>query len=157
VEVIPSSLDRAVATGTPAYAIPRGAQRGQGPIWMSARVVTLATFSFTTRTPEDPIDTTLGRHPVSVSIPVAWGEMDAFQHVNNVVYVRWLETARMVYFERIGLVDRVRDEGVGPILARTAIDYRRPVKYPDTVHVSATVTRIGGSSFTMAFGMTTAA
>lgn len=29
------------------------------------------------------------RHPVSVLIPVAWGEMDAFQHVNNVVYARW--------------------------------------------------------------------
>lgn len=97
------------------------------------------------------MDATLGRYPVTVSIPVAWGEMDAFQHVNNVVYARWLETARMVYLERIGLVDRMRDEGVGPILAKTMIDYTRPLKYPDTVHVSATVTRIGGSSFTMSF------
>src|SRR5512137_73069 len=97
------------------------------------------------------MDAALGRYPVSVSIPVAWGEMDAFQHVNNVVYARWLETARMVYLERIGLVDRMRDEGVGPILARTVIDYERPLKYPDTVQVSATVTRIGGSSFTMSF------
>lgn len=92
-----------------------------------------------------------GRAPVSVAIPVAWGEMDAFQHVNNVVYARWLETARMLYFERVGLVRRVREEGVGPILARTAIDYRRPVTYPDTVRVDVSVTRIGGSSFTMAF------
>ncbi len=93
----------------------------------------------------------LGRYPVAVDIPVAWGEMDAFQHVNNVVYARWLETARMVYLERIGLVDRMRDEGIGPILARTVIDYKRPLKYPDTVRVAATTTRIGGSSFTMAF------
>jgi acyl-CoA thioester hydrolase len=91
------------------------------------------------------------RYAVSVSIPVAWGEMDAFQHVNNVVYARWLETARMAYFERVGLVRRVREEGVGPILARTVIDYRRAVAYPDTVRVDATVTRVGGSSFTMAF------
>ena len=97
------------------------------------------------------MDVPLGRYPVSVSIPVAWGEMDAFQHVNNVVYARWLETARMVYLERIGLVDRMRDEGVGPILAKTVIDYRRPLRYPDTVHVSATISRIGGSSFTMTF------
>jgi len=97
------------------------------------------------------MDVPLGRYPVSVSIPVAWGEMDAFQHVNNVVYARWLETARMVYLERIGLVDRMRDEGVGPILARTVIDYKRPLRYPDTVHVSATISRIGGSSFTMTF------
>lgn len=91
------------------------------------------------------------RFPISVSIPVAWGEMDAFQHVNNVVYARWLETARMAYFERLGLVKRVREEGVGPILARTVIDYRRPVTYPDTVRVDVNVARVGGSSFTMGF------
>ncbi len=91
------------------------------------------------------------RYPVSVTIPVAWGEMDAFQHVNNVVYARWLETARMLYFERVGLVKRVREEGVGPILARTVIDYRRPVTYPDVVRVDVTVSRVGGSSFTMSF------
>ena len=37
----------------------------------------------------------LGRYPLSITIPVAWGEMDAFQHVNNVSYVRWLETGRI--------------------------------------------------------------
>jgi acyl-CoA thioester hydrolase len=89
--------------------------------------------------------------PVSASIPVAWGEMDAFQHVNNVVYARWLETARMLYFERVGLVKRVRETGVGPILARTVIDYRKAVTYPDTVRVEVSVTRVGGSSFTMSF------
>ena len=97
------------------------------------------------------MDATLDRYPVSVSIPVAWGDMDAFQHVNNVVYARWLETARIVYLERIGLIDRMREEGVGPILAKTVIDYKRPLQYPDTVHVRATVTRIGGSSFAMSF------
>ena len=97
------------------------------------------------------MDAALGRYPVSVSIPLAWGEMDAMQHVNKVVYARWAETARMAYLERIGLIDRMRDEGVGPILARTVIDYLRPLTYPDTVRVDVTVSRIGGSSFTMAF------
>jgi acyl-CoA thioester hydrolase len=91
------------------------------------------------------------RAAVSVSIPVAWGEMDAFQHVNNVVYARWLETARIAYFERVGLLRRMRDEGVGPILARTVVDYRRPVTFPDTVRVDAWVSRVGTSSFTMSF------
>jgi acyl-CoA thioester hydrolase len=89
--------------------------------------------------------------PVSVSIPVAWGEMDAFQHVNNVMYARWVETARIEYLVRVGLMERMRDEGVGPILARLSIDYRRPVTFPDTVRVGVRTTRIGGSSFTMGF------
>jgi len=88
----------------------------------------------------------LGRYPLSAEIPVAWGDMDALRHVNNTVYLRWLETARMAYFERIGFTDL---EGVGPILARVAVDYRRPVTYPDTVRVDMTVSRIGGSSFVM--------
>jgi acyl-CoA thioester hydrolase len=91
------------------------------------------------------------RFPLSVRIPVAWGEMDAFQHVNNMVYARWLEAARIVYFERLGLLQRVREAGVGPILARSVIDFRRPVAYPDTVRVDASVSRIGTSSFTMSF------
>ncbi len=97
------------------------------------------------------MDSTHRRDPVSVGIPVAWGEMDAFQHVNNVMFARWVETARIEYLSRIGLMDRMRDEGVGPILARLSIDYRRPVTFPDTVRVGVGTTAIGNSSFTMSF------
>ncbi len=97
------------------------------------------------------MDSALGRYPVSVTIPVAWGEMDAFRHVNNVVFARWIESARVLYFTRVGLMEPLRPDGVGPILARVAIDYRRPVTYPDTVRVDATTTRIGRSSFTMSY------
>jgi acyl-CoA thioester hydrolase len=91
------------------------------------------------------------RYPVSVEIPVAWGDMDAFQHVNNTVYLRWCETARLVYFERMGFIARMEEDGIGPILARHTIDYRRAVTYPDKVRVDIGVTRIGGSSFTMGY------
>jgi acyl-CoA thioester hydrolase len=97
------------------------------------------------------MDARLGRYPLSITIPVAWGEMDAFHHVNNVVYARWIESARVAYFTRIGLMEPVRADGVGPILGRLAIDYRRPVTYPDSVRIDATTTRIGGRSFTMAY------
>lgn len=93
----------------------------------------------------------LGRYPVSVKIPVAWGEMDAFQHVNNVAYARWIETGRIAYFGRIGFLDRMRSEGVGPILAKLTIEYRRPVTFPDTVRVEITTTRIGRTSFTLGY------
>ncbi len=93
----------------------------------------------------------LGRYPVSVSIPVAWGEMDSFQHVNNVAYARWIETGRIAYFGRIGFLERMKAEGIGPILARLTIDYRRPVTFPDTVRVDVTTTKIGRTSFTLAY------
>jgi len=93
----------------------------------------------------------LGRYPVSITIPVAWGEMDAMQHVNNVVYLRWFETARIAYFERAGLLQGLSELTVGPILARSTVDYLLPVTYPDTVRVEIAVTRMGKSSFEMAY------
>lgn len=91
----------------------------------------------------------LGRYPVSTSFDVVWGEMDAFQHVNNVAYARWAETGRIAYFERLGLLDRKVDEGVGPILAKLSIEYRRPVTFPDRIVLETTVKRIGTTSFVM--------
>ncbi len=97
------------------------------------------------------MDHALGRYPVSVTVPVAWGEMDAFEHVNNVAYARWVETARVAYFTRLGLMCPRRGDGIGPILARLSIDYGRPISFPDTVRLDATVTKIGKSSITMAY------
>ena len=38
-------------------------------------------------------------YQVTIDVNVAWGEMDAFEHVNNVVYFRYFESVRMAYFE----------------------------------------------------------
>ena len=79
--------------------------------------------------------------PVSLDVPVAWGDMDAFAHVNNTVYLRWFESARIAYFRAVGVLDRRESDGVGPILARATIDFRKPVTYPDRIVVSARVPR----------------
>lgn len=89
----------------------------------------------------------MNRWPVSLVIPVQWGDMDSFQHVNNVSYLRWFESARIAWFERAGLMERMPD--IGPILARQTIDYRIPLVYPDSVRASATATKLGNTSFTM--------
>jgi acyl-CoA thioester hydrolase len=85
-------------------------------------------------------------YPVQLEIPVAWGDMDAFGHVNNTIYLRWFESARIAFFERIAL-NASRPEEVGPILASTTCDYLTPVTYPATVVVGARLQRIGNSSF----------
>jgi acyl-CoA thioester hydrolase len=96
----------------------------------------------------------LGRWPLRLELRVAWGDMDAFRHVNNTVYLRWFESARIAYFERIGLVAY---DAVGPILARATIDFRKPVAYPDTVDVAATIARLGTTSFEMRYRATSRA
>ena len=87
-------------------------------------------------------------YPVELEIPVAWGDLDAFGHVNNTVYFRWFESARMVFFQRIGISPN-RPEKAGPIMATTSCDYLMPVEYPATVIVGARVQRIGNTSLVM--------
>lgn len=92
----------------------------------------------------------LAAHPMAILLPVQWGDQDAFEHVNNVVYYRWMESARIEYFRQAGLGSRVSPEGVGPILASLKCDFRRQLNYPDSVLVSASITSIGRTSLKMA-------
>jgi acyl-CoA thioester hydrolase len=88
-------------------------------------------------------------HPVVISLPVQWGDQDMFGHVNNVVFFRWYESARIAYLNRIGLSNLMERERIGPILAAIGCNYRRQLTFPDTVDVGSRVTRIGRSSLTM--------
>jgi acyl-CoA thioester hydrolase len=87
--------------------------------------------------------------PVITEIAVAWGEMDAFQHVNNVVYFRYFETARIAYFERLDWATPGQGAAIGPILASTSCAFKFPLTYPDTVAIGARVTRIEAERVTM--------
>ncbi|HJL17504.1 MAG TPA: thioesterase family protein [Sandaracinaceae bacterium LLY-WYZ-13_1] len=89
--------------------------------------------------------------PIQIRVPVAWGDMDAFQHVNNTVYFRWFESVRIECFRRIGWTEVQARTGVGPILARTQCVYRKPVTFPDTVLVGARVDDLGEDRFTMVY------
>jgi acyl-CoA thioester hydrolase len=88
-------------------------------------------------------------YAVWVTLPVQWGDQDAFGHVNNTVYFRWFESARIAYGTRIELSESGDRRKIAPILAAINCNYRRQLKYPDTVHVGARIIRIGRSSLTM--------
>ena len=77
----------------------------------------------------------LAEFRVILTLPVQWGDQDAMQHVNNVVYFRWCESARIEYFGRIGLGDRRKADHVGPILASIKCDFRRQLNFPDTIRI----------------------
>lgn len=89
--------------------------------------------------------------PVVVEIPVLWGDMDAFQHVNNVRYFRYFESARVAYFERIGALELMKEKGVGPILGSARCRFKLPLTYPDTVRVGARVPELGEDRFLMEY------
>ena len=64
-----------------------------------------------------------------IELPVNWGDMDAFNHVNNIISLRWCESARIALFELlwgdvpVNMVDIIKTDGIGPILANFNINY----------------------------------
>lgn len=87
------------------------------------------------------IEKELKSFKLRLDIPVRWGDMDAFQHVNNTVYLKWVEHARVEYLRQhiISIFDKMT---LGPILARQDIRYIFPITYPDTVIVGFRVAEI---------------
>ncbi len=69
-----------------------------------------------------------------IQLPVLWGDMDAFQHVNNTRFFRYFESARIEYMLRIGLRSGSQN-GIGPILAAASCKFMLPVTYPDTLDI----------------------
>lgn len=90
-------------------------------------------------------------YPVITEIPVAWGEMDALNHVNNVVYFRYFETARLDYFSKINIMEEMKKTNIGPVLSETSSRYKLPVTYPDTLLVGSRVSVVKQDRFTMEY------
>ena len=94
-------------------------------------------------------DALLAKYPIVIEQAVAWGEMDAYQHVNNVVYFRYFENSRLEYFRRLDWLAMQNDTGVGPILATTHARFRKPLTYPDAILIAARISEVGMDRLTM--------
>lgn len=94
-----------------------------------------------------PVESLLTGFPVRVEQAVLWGEMDAFRHVNNVVYFRYFENARVEYLRQLGWA--LGSQPVGTILASIEARFRRPLTYPDTILIGVRVTEVGPDRLSM--------
>ena len=99
----------------------------------------------------EPTPESLAGFPVIVELPVFWGDMDAFRHVNNIIYFRYFESARIEYLERIGFRQEMENDGIGPILHSTHARFRRPIEWPDTVIVGARTVDVSDDRFTQEY------
>ena len=79
------------------------------------------------------------------TIPMRWGDMDAYGHVNNTVYFRFMEQARVEWCEEVGV--EVRPGGLGPVIINASCTFLMPLTYPGMVEVRTYVGSIGRSSF----------
>jgi acyl-CoA thioester hydrolase len=78
---------------------------------------------------------------------VEFRDVDAADHVNNAVYLTYLETARIRYLTEVLGADFAYQLSV--ILAHVTVDFRSPARFPETLEVGTRVTGVGSKSFDM--------
>jgi acyl-CoA thioester hydrolase len=81
----------------------------------------------------------------SVVVPIRWGDMDAMGHVNNTVYFRYMEVARLDWFFEVGMPADPRGEG--PVIVNAFCNFIRQLEYPGQVLVRTYVGAVGRTSF----------
>jgi acyl-CoA thioester hydrolase len=78
---------------------------------------------------------------------IDWSELDAFGHVNNLAIMKYVQAARVRCLDAAGLMQSQAEQGVGPILASIACQFRKPLFYPGRVTVYSRVDEIKNTSF----------
>ncbi len=77
--------------------------------------------------------------------PVRWGDMDAMGHVNNTVYFRYLETARIEWMYQVGCTPD--PQGQGPVIVNAFCNFYQQLQYPDEVLLKLYVSDPGRTTF----------
>ena len=86
-------------------------------------------------------------YPIVHEQNVAWGDMDAFGHVNNVMYYRYIESARIDYFDALNIFEKK----VLTVVASNQCKYLRPVFYPDQLKIAVRVDELRNSAMRMTY------
>lgn len=82
----------------------------------------------------------------SCSLAVRWGDMDAFGHVNNALYLRYLEEARVQMLVNM-LGNQITDGDFATVVINVSCTFLKPITYPDSVRIDCYVGELGRSSF----------
>jgi acyl-CoA thioester hydrolase len=80
-----------------------------------------------------------------MTMPIRWGDMDAMGHVNNAVYFRYLEQARIDWLSAIGCAPN--PDGEGPVIINAHCTFLRQLTYPGDIEIRTFVGPQGNSSF----------
>jgi acyl-CoA thioester hydrolase len=86
-------------------------------------------------------------HPITVR----YRDLDPQGHVNNATLLTYLESARLGYYEQVGIFQPGTGALTGMVVARIEIDYLAPITLGQGVRVGLRVERLGTKSITFAF------
>ncbi len=84
---------------------------------------------------------------LSLTLRIDWSEMDTYMHVNNVNFMKYMQSARVQFWDVTGLARQYEETKKGPMLVSTKCDFKNPLFFPGNVIIKTTVAFIKNSSF----------
>ena len=96
-----------------------------------------------------------GKPVYRCDIELMWSDLDAYQHVSHIAYLRMIEECRSRWMSSVPSDWQGDDQG--PVVANINIDYRQSLYWPNTVQVTLQAQAIGRSSLTLAHALCTEA
>ena len=93
----------------------------------------------------------LEHYPLIIEQVITWGDMDAHGHVNNVVYFRYMENARVEFYRRIGKYEFEERTGITLVVKSTSCRYIASLSCPDRISIGARVTDIDDEQILMQY------
>lgn len=86
------------------------------------------------------------KFPFPIKQNVLWGEMDAFGHINNVVYFRYFESGRVHFFNQTNLWQTFIDEQVRIVVVKLECNFVQEIIFPEEIEIAVAIKNIGNSS-----------
>lgn len=89
----------------------------------------------------------LNDFPVIHTLRIDWSELDYFKHVNNVSFFKYIQSARVNYWDQIGLTRFHLETNHGPLLVATSCEFQKPLFYPGKIKILTRTEFIKNTSF----------
>ncbi len=87
------------------------------------------------------------KYPAVLKLRIDWSELDLFGHVNNVMFMKYIQAARLNYWEQVGIYEYFLKTRIGPMLADVHCSFRKPLHYPGEIMIRSGMRFIGTTSF----------
>ena len=84
---------------------------------------------------------------------IDWSDLDLFGHVNNVAFYRYMQAARVQFWQQIGLYEKYESEGIAPLLVSATIDFKKPLHFPGKAIIDHRPVFVRNTSFGLEYSI----
>jgi acyl-CoA thioester hydrolase len=91
----------------------------------------------------------MNEYSTTLELRIDWSEIDSLGHINNLAIMRYVQTARVNYLERLGLMASRTEVALDPVMASTSCQFKKQLFYPGNVVVHSRISHMKTTSFHM--------